>query len=263
MGRHGEALDACNRALALKPDYNEGYNNRGNALIELNRPADALADYDRALEAAPDNVYAWVNRGNALRYLDRAEEAIESFDRAIALAPDLAEAHWNKGLLCLSVGDFARGWAGYEWRWRREGELQSREFTQPQWRGETLVGKTILLHAEQGFGDSIQFIRYLPMVAEKGGKIILEIPDGLVPLVVNAANIDGIYRRGDKLPHFDVHCPLDEFSARLRHDDRHHSGVRSVSQCTRQARQGLAGSAGGHEQATDRSRLVGKTNPQE
>ena len=122
-----EALDACNRALALKPDYNEGYNNRGNALIELNRPADALADYDRALEAAPDNVYAWVNRGNALRYLDRAEEAIESFDRAIALAPDLAEAHWNKGLLCLSVGDFARGWAGYEWRWRREGELQPRD----------------------------------------------------------------------------------------------------------------------------------------
>jgi Tfp pilus assembly protein PilF len=208
MGRHREALDACNRALALKPDYNEGYNNRGNALIELNRPADALANYDRALEAAPDNVYAWVNRGNALRYLDRAKEAIESFDRAIALAPDLAEANWNKGLLCLSVGDFARGWAGYEWRWRREGELQPRDFTQPQWRGETLVGKTILLHAEQGFGDSIQFIRYLPMVAEKGGKIILEIPDGLVPLVVNAANIDGIYRRGDKLPHFDVHCPL-------------------------------------------------------
>jgi tetratricopeptide (TPR) repeat protein len=208
MGRHGEALDACNRALALKPDYNEGYNNRGNALIELNRLTDALTDYDRALEAAPDNVLAWVNRGNALRYLDRAEEAIESFDRAIALAPDLAEAHWNKGLLCLSVGDFARGWAGYEWRWRREGELQPREFTQPQWRGDPLPGKTILLHAEQGFGDSIQFIRYLPMVAEKGGKIILEIPDGLVPLAMNAANIDGIYRRGDRLPHFDVHCPL-------------------------------------------------------
>jgi len=209
MGRHGEALDACNRALALKPDYNEGYNNRGNALIELNRPADALADYDRALEAAPDNVYAWVNRGNALRYLDRAEEAIESFDRAIALTPDLAEAHWNKGLLCLSIGDFARGWAGYEWRWRREGELQPRAFAQPLWRGETLAGKTILLHAEQGFGDSIQFIRYLPLVAEKGGRIILEIPDGLVPLVENrAANICGIYRRGDALPHFDVHCPL-------------------------------------------------------
>ena len=263
MGRHGEALDACNRALALKPDYNEGYNNRGNALIELNRPADALADYDRALEAAPDNVYAWVNRGNALRYLDRAEEAIESFDRAIALAPDLAEAHWNKGLLCLSVGDFARGWAGYEWRWRREGELQPRDFTQPQWRGETLAGKTILLHAEQGFGDSIQFIRYLPMVAEKGGKIILEIPDGLVPLV-------GMPRTSTASIAVAISCRTSMFiarcmslAARLRHDDRHHSGVGSVSPCTRQARQGLAGSAGGPEQATDRSRLVGKANPQE
>ncbi|HTM74485.1 MAG TPA: tetratricopeptide repeat protein [Pseudolabrys sp.] len=208
MGRYDEALDACNRALALKPDYNEGLNNRGNTLIELNRPADALADYDRALEAAPCNVYAWVNRGNALRYLDRPEEAIESFDRAIALAPDLAEAHWNKGLLCLSIGDFSRGWAGYEWRWRRDGELQPREFKQPQWRGEDLTGKTILLHAEQGFGDSIQFIRYLPMVAEKGGRIVLEIPDSLVPLVENAANVAGIYRRGDALPRFDVHCPL-------------------------------------------------------
>jgi Tfp pilus assembly protein PilF len=208
MGQHSEALDACNRALTLKPDYDEGYNNRGNALIELNRPADALADYDRVLEGAPDNVYAWVNRGNALRYLDRTEEAIESFDRAIALAPDLAEAHWNKGLLCLSVGDFTRGWAGYEWRWRRDGELQPRAFTQPQWRGDTLAGKTILLHAEQGFGDSIQFIRYLPMVAEKGGRIVLEIPDGLAPLIENAANIDGICRRGNALPHFDVHCPL-------------------------------------------------------
>jgi hypothetical protein len=101
------------------------------------------------------------------------------------------------------------------------------------------------------------------MVAEKGGKIILEIPDGLAPLVVNAVNIDGIYRRGDKLPHFDVHCPLMSLPLAFRHDDRHHSGVRSVSPCTRQACQGLAGTAGGHGQAADRSRLVGKTNPQE
>ncbi|HZP68622.1 MAG TPA: tetratricopeptide repeat protein [Pseudolabrys sp.] len=208
MGRHREALEACDRALLLKPDYNEGYNNRGNVLVELNRPAEALADYDRALDAVPDNVYAWVNRGNALRYLNRCDEAIASFDRAIELAPDLAEAHWNKGLLCLSIGDFARGWAGYEWRWKRDGELRPRDFTQPQWRGEELNGKTILLHAEQGFGDSIQFIRYLPMVAEKGGKIILEIPDGLAPLVEKSVRADGIYRRSDPLPQFDVHCPL-------------------------------------------------------
>jgi tetratricopeptide (TPR) repeat protein len=208
MGRHHNALEAFTRALALKPDYDEAYNNRGNALVELNRPTEALADYDRALAITPDNTFAWVNRGNALRYLDRAEEAIVSFDRAIALDPELAEAHWNKGLLCLSIGDFARGWASYEWRWRREGEMKPREFPQPQWRGDDLSGKTILLHAEQGFGDTIQFVRYLPMVAQKGGTIILELPDSLRPLIRNFGGVVGMYRRGDRLPPFDVHCPL-------------------------------------------------------
>jgi len=208
LGRHHEALEAFNRAIALNPDYDEAYNNRGNALVELNRPAEALADYDRALSMTPDNTFALVNRGNALRYLDHHDEAIASFDRAIALRPDLAEAHWNKALLCLSVGDFARGWANYEWRWRREGEMQPRDFPQPQWRGEDLSGKTILLHAEQGFGDTIQFARYVPMVAKKGCKIILELPDSLRPLIGNLNGVVGMYRRGEILPPFDVHCPL-------------------------------------------------------
>lgn len=151
----------------------------------------------------PDNTYAWVNRGSALRYLDRCDEAIASFDRAIELDPQLAEAHWNKGLLCLSIGDFARGWAGYEWRWRRHGEMQPREFAQPQWRGENLIG-----NAEQGFGDSIQFVRYLPLVAQNGAKIVLELPDSLMPLIEDIDGIDGKYRRGDLLPPFNVHCPL-------------------------------------------------------
>jgi tetratricopeptide (TPR) repeat protein len=208
LGRHHDALEAFNRALTLNPDYDEAYNNRGNVLIELNRPAEALADYDRALTMTPDNTFAWVNRGNALRYLDRAEEAIASFDRAIALNPELAEAHWNKGLLCLSIGDFARGWADYEWRWRRESEMKPRNFPQPQWRGGDLSGKTILLHAEQGFGDTIQFVRFLPMVAQKGGKIILELPDSLRPLIRNFEGVVGMCRRGDPLPPFDVHCAL-------------------------------------------------------
>jgi tetratricopeptide (TPR) repeat protein len=208
IGRHREALEAFDRALALKPDYDEAYNNRGNALIELNRPAEALADYDRAIAISPENTYAWVNRGSALGYLDRTEEAIASFERAIELDPQLVEAHWNKALIFLSTGDFARGWAGYERRWQRDGETIPREFVQPQWRGEDLTGRTILLHAEQGFGDSIQFIRYLSMVAARGGKIVLELPDSLVPLIDSVDAVISICRRGDALPHFDVHCPL-------------------------------------------------------
>jgi tetratricopeptide (TPR) repeat protein len=207
MGRHEEALASFENALKLKPDYTEAHNNRGNALLDLNRPMEALADYESAMEHKP-LAFALVNRGSALRYLDRVDEALESFDRAIALEPELAEAHWNKALLCLSLGDFKQGWPGYEWRWRGATDLKPRDFTQPQWRGEDLAGKTILLHAEQGFGDSIQFVRYLPMVAGKGAKIILELPDSLVPLIEKTDGVIGMFRRGEMLPEFDVHCPL-------------------------------------------------------
>jgi tetratricopeptide (TPR) repeat protein len=207
MGRHEEALASYERALTLKPDYTEAHNNRGNALLDLNRPAEALADYESAMAHKP-LAFALVNRGSALRYLDRVDEALDSFDRAIAIDPQLAEAHWNKALLCLSLGDFERGWPGYEWRWRGATDLTPRDFTQPQWRGEDLTGKTILLHAEQGFGDSIQFVRYVPMVAKRGGKIVLELPDSLMPLIGTFDGVIGMYRRGDALPAFDVHCPL-------------------------------------------------------
>ena len=207
MGRHEEALASFERALLLKPDYTDAHNNRGNALLDLNRPDEALAHYESAIAHKP-LAFALVNRGSALRYLDRTEEALDSFNRAIALEPDMAEAHWNKSLLCLSIGDFEQGWAGYEWRWRGATDLTPREFTQPQWRGEDLTGKTILLHAEQGFGDSIQFVRYAPMVAKKGARIVLELPDSLMPLIGKFDGLIGMYRRGDALPAFDVHCPL-------------------------------------------------------
>jgi len=208
LGRHQEALAAFERAIALKPDYAEVHNNRGNTQLELGHLAEALADYDRALALNPDFADALVNRGNALHHLGREQDAIASFDRALALNPQLAEAHWNKGLACLAFGDFTRGYQEYEWRWKRNGELQPRNFTQPQWRGEDLRGGTILLHAEQGFGDTIQFIRYLPMVMARGGKVVLEIPDDLRPLITQFDGVAAIARRGDALPPFDLHCPL-------------------------------------------------------
>lgn len=204
-GDDAGAFTDLDRLAALTPNDAETHNNRGNALIGLNRLDEALAAYDRALAINPDYTFALVNRGSALRYLGRADEARDCFERAIKLAPDLADAHWNMALLDLSRGDFARGLAGYEWRWRR-GVEAPRGFAQPLWQGEALNGRTILLHAEQGLGDSIQMLRYLPLVAAKGGKIVLELPEPLLPLITDPAIT--LVRRGDALPAFDVQCPL-------------------------------------------------------
>jgi tetratricopeptide (TPR) repeat protein len=202
-----DAIKEYDHALEMRPDFAQAYGNRANALVELNCPAEALADYDRAIAEKP-YASALVNRGLALNYLNRPDEALESFDRAIALEPELPQGHWNKALLCLALGDFERGWNDYEWRWRGATELVSRGFAQPQWRGEDLAGKTILLHAEQGFGDSIQFVRYLPMVKAKAAKVILEVPDSLLPLIGDFAGGVTMLTRGEALPAFDVHCPL-------------------------------------------------------
>lgn len=207
LGRHCEALTSYQRALTLNPDYTEAYNNRGNALVELNRLDEALEDYDAAIAGKPF-ASALVNRGSALRYLGRTDEAMASFDQAIALEPNMPEAHWNKALLCLTLGDYDRGFEGYEWRWRGATELTSRGFPQPQWHGEDIAGKTIFLHAEQGFGDSIQMLRYLPIVKARGARIVLELPDPLMPLLGPMAEGVTVLNRGTPLPPFDVHCPL-------------------------------------------------------
>lgn len=208
LGRCAEALAGFDRALALKPDYAEAINNRGNALLEMNRIEDALADYERALAHKPGFADALVNRGNALRYLGRAGEAAASFEAALAGDPQFAEARWNKALLDLARGEFQQGFVGYEWRWRRAQGEAPRAFSAPQWRGEDPCGKTILLHAEQGFGDTIQFARYAPLVAARGATVVLEGPDALLPLLASLPGIARLFGRGDTLPPFDLHCPL-------------------------------------------------------
>lgn len=212
LRRPAEALTIYDGALALKPDAAEIHNNRGNALLDLNRPAEALVSFDRALTLKPDYAEALVNRANALRDLNRSSEAIASCDAALALDPELVEAHWNKGLEQLLIGDFEQGFANYEWRWKRAGNAP-RDFGVPQWRGEdvtgeSLAGKTILLHAEQGFGDTIQFVRYVPMLAARGAKIVLEVPDSLMPLIGHIDGVIATISRGQEHPPIDLHCPL-------------------------------------------------------
>lgn len=207
LKRFNEAFAAYDRALALKPDYVEAIVARGNAFYEMRSYDEALNEYRRAIAVKP-NASALINCGVMLRYLNKPQEALESFDRALALEPEAAEAHWNKALLCLSLGDFAQGWPAYEWRWRGATELTPRGFAQPQWQGEELAGKTILLHAEQGYGDSIQFLRYLPLVKAKGATVILELPDTLKLLLGEHAAGVTVTNIGMVPPPFDVHCPL-------------------------------------------------------
>jgi tetratricopeptide (TPR) repeat protein len=207
LRRPAEALGCYDAALLLKADAAEIHNNRGNALLDLNQPEEALASFDRALTLKPGYTEASVNRANALRDLNRSQEAIASCDAALAINPELAEAHWNKSLEQLLLGDFAQGFANYEWRWKRAGTAP-RDFGVPQWRGADIKGKTTLLHAEQGFGDTIQFVRYVPMLAARGAKVVLEVPDSLRPLLGKLDGVIAMISRGQPHPAIDLHCPL-------------------------------------------------------
>ena len=210
LNRLDEALTSYDRALALRPDYAEAYNNRGNALIGLKRQAEALASFDQAIALKPGYAEAYYNRGNALNGLKRPAEALASFDQAIALNPGFAEAYNNKSLVKVLLGEYEEGWELYEWRWKVD-EIKEfvRNFPKPLWLGkESLAGKTILLHTEQGFGDSIQMYRYVPMVEALGAKVVLEVQQPLVGLISTLKDSIRVIPRGSPLPEFDCHCPL-------------------------------------------------------
>jgi len=208
-GQLDEAVAVCEQAIALAPHLSEARYNLGVALHEKGQFDEAIAAYRRAIAGKPEYPEAYSDLGNALKDNGQLDEAIAAYRHAIVLRPNLPEAHFNLALALLAKGDFSAGWEEYEWRWRlrREG-LSSRDFTQPHWDGSLLEGRTILLHAEQGFGDTLQFIRYAPLVAERGGCVIVECQPGLATLLASVANIAQVVNCGERLPAFDVHCPL-------------------------------------------------------
>jgi tetratricopeptide (TPR) repeat protein len=208
LKRFEEALESYDRALAQRSHYAEALSNRGLALHEMTRFEEALASFDAALTLRPDCGEAHSHRGTTLHEMQRFDEALASYHRAINLRPDCAEAHYNLALCQLLTGDFERGWREREWRWRTE-QSGRWNFKQPVWRGSNnIAGKTILLHTEQGFGDMIQFCRYVPLVAECAARVILEVPEPLHQLMGTLRGVAQVVSTGQPLPDFDMHCPL-------------------------------------------------------
>ena len=219
LGRAAEALADYDSALGMAPGHPLALYNRGNALRLLGREPDAIAAYDRALAAAPQHLNAWLNRGLALAALNRHQDAVASYGRALALQPDFADAHFNAAMSLLTIGDYARGFAEYEWRWKRTGMAVRKEFRRPPWLGEVpLAGKTILLHAEQGLGDTVQFVRYVPRLAGMGARVVLEVPPTLKELLSGLDGVAAVVGRGEPLPPYDMHCPLGSLPLALKTD---------------------------------------------
>lgn len=210
LGRPAEALASLDHALAIRPHNAESHNSRGGVLYDLRRLDEALESYDRATALKPDYAEAYNNRGVVLSELRRLEEAMASYDAAIALRPDFADAQHNQALCRLLLGDYAAGWPQYEWRWRTEQlALTLPEGGAPTWLGqESLAGRTLLVWAEQGLGDTLQFCRYVPAVAALGAQVILEVQPGLERLVGRLSGVAQVITRGQAAPPHDFRVPL-------------------------------------------------------
>jgi len=211
LKRLDEALESYDQAILIKPDYVEAYSNRGLILQELKRFDEALESYGRAINIKPDYADGYYNRGVTLQELKRLDEARASYDKAISIKPYFVSAHLNLSLCNLLSGNFKDGWQGYEWRMKAEDicTTEVRNFSQPLWLGtESLKDKTILLYTEQGLGDTIQFCRYVSLVAGLGAKVLLEVQRPLVKLLRDLDGVNQIVAIGDALPEFDYQCPL-------------------------------------------------------
>ena len=206
--RLDEAVVCYRRAIDLKPNDTMAHNNLGTTFQQQERLDDAIACYHRAIHLRPDWPEAHNNLGTALEQQALLEQAVASYRTAIGLKPDYPEAHSNLAMALLAQGNLAEGWEEFEWRWKiPEMTTACRNFAQPQWNGEPIGDRVILLHADQGYGDTLQFCRYVPLVAA-GARTILEVHAPLARLLSRLPGITEIVTQGERLPSFDLHCPL-------------------------------------------------------
>ena len=209
LRRLDEAEAACRHAIALDPKMPEAWSTLGSVHVGQRRHADAEAAFRQALELRPQMPGAWCNLGVVLFREHRNDEADAAYSRAIALDPGLADAHWNQALVRLQRGDYAAGFDQYEWRLKRSGRIREEAaYPQPLWNGDELGGRAILVHAEQGYGDAIQCARFLPHVAARGGRVVLQARGPLQRLLAHAPGVERFVQAGEPVPPVACRAPL-------------------------------------------------------
>lgn len=206
LGMLEQAEMVAQESVQRLPDLPEAWICLANVLHDRAEYERAAALYTEALARSPHHAGALTSLGNTLHALGRLTDALEAHDRAVAAEPDNPDFHFNRATARLAVGDFTGGWEDYEWR-RQRPQCTQRGFGEP-WRGEDITGQTILLHADQGLGDTLQFVRYAPMVAARGCRVVLEVQPSLVRLLRGLPGVAAVVARGDALPKFDANCPL-------------------------------------------------------
>lgn len=198
-------------AIAIEPEDDACLNNYANVLVQLQRPDEALAAFDRALSLAPDNAAIHCDRGRALKAMARLDHAMASFKTAVTIDPAFADAHLDLAVCRLLTGDLAGGWTEYEWRWQT-GDMEAlrQTFQGPLWLGDSdISGKTILVQAEQGLGDAIQFARYAKLLAARGARVIWEARAPVMELIAGIEGVSRVVPLGaPRIPEVDCHCPM-------------------------------------------------------
>ena len=203
------ALPLLEQSVALSPDEPEFRNNLGLALAASDRESDAIAAYRSALDLKPDHAVAWNNLGLALQSVNDVRGAIDAFRRAVDLKTDFAHAHWNLSLALLLDGQFALGWREYDWRLVLTELGRGRHVYPGQaWDGGAAAGKTLLLYAEQGLGDALQFARYATLLAHAGARPLIHCVDALKPLMATVPGVSKVLGSDEPLPEYDAHFPL-------------------------------------------------------
>ncbi len=203
-----EAAVACyRRCLVLRPNQSGAHSNIGNAYRELGRLQLSIASHQQAVKLDARNPEAYYNLGLALRDLGHMSQALAAFETALRLKPEHAECRWDRSLTLLAMGDFKRGFEEYEWRWKLD-RSPPRTLDKPVWDGSELKGKTLLIQQEQGIGDMLQFARYIPMVKERVGTVVIETHPELARLLSTVSGADKVVNRGSALPKFDAYIPV-------------------------------------------------------